>query len=237
MAYDPVKAHEYYTNYRKKGLKKGRKKGKGKTSNAKKGRQTTLLGTSAAGLNDEGRIQAALIREKLKKQMNEALKKAKTDEEKEKIRIEYSRKAQQELTALKNDPKYAKPKAQKAPKSTSSSAKSSSSEKGQKSAKNEQKEPKQVAVAVGTSAYAGPTSNDIEDIQARLALRADEIIKLAKNLPPAQRKLIAKRVQSIIDRLKKLKGANYGRSGKGVDGQALGTDGASYKTDIFTGSK
>ena len=52
MAYDPVKAHEYYMKYRKKGLKKGRKKGK-------KAAQTSLLGVSVSGLNSDGAIEAA----------------------------------------------------------------------------------------------------------------------------------------------------------------------------------
>ena len=113
MAYDPVKAHEYYVNYRKKGLKKGRKKAAAKPTYKK-----TFLGVSISGLNDEGRIKAALIKENIQNAMKEALEKAKDDDERQEIRLEYSRKAQQAISALKADSKYAKPKATKAKTST-----------------------------------------------------------------------------------------------------------------------
>ena len=109
---------EYYQKYKKKGLKKGRKK------STTKAKTSTLLGSNAYGLNDEGRIQAALIKEKMKKEMNEALQSAGSDEDKEKIRLEYSQKAMQQIAALRSDAKYAKAKTTK---SSSSSSKSSGS--------------------------------------------------------------------------------------------------------------
>ena len=121
MAYDPVKAHEYYVNYRKKGLKKGRKKGSSKTKTG----STAFLGVSSQGFNDEGRMQAALIKENIKKEMKAALASAKTDEERQKIRLEYSKKAQQEINKLKSNAQYIKPKTAKA--SSSKSSKSSGS--------------------------------------------------------------------------------------------------------------
>lgn len=117
MAYDPVKAHEYYINYRKKGLKKGRKKAAVKPKYS-----TAFLGVSARGFNDEGRIQVALTRERLKKEMKAALGNAKTDEERQQIRLDYSRKAQQAINALKADSKYATSKNTSSKKSTTRTA-------------------------------------------------------------------------------------------------------------------
>lgn len=200
MAYDPVKAHEYYMNYRKKGLKKGRKKGKGKT----KTKTSTLLGISIAGLNDEGKIQGALIREKLKKQMNEALKSAKTDEEREKIRVEYSRKAAQQLAALKNDPKYARPKAAKKSGSSAKQKTSSGSSK-QSSSKSSGSSSSKKATATPTPAYDNSAELS-EQVISDLTLKADALIKLAKTMPPEAKKRVAKTVESIIKQLKFLRG-------------------------------
>ena len=121
MAYDAAKAHEYYIKYRKKGLKKGRKKGSGTKSSTK-----SLVGVSTAGLNSDGKIEAALVKEKIKAEMNEALKKATTDAERDQIRREYSKKAVAEMNRLKSDPKYAKPQTVKAPKAPKSSSSRSS---------------------------------------------------------------------------------------------------------------
>lgn len=126
MAYDKVKAHEYYMEYRKKGRLKGRKKGKGKTTTGKgKGRakKTSLTGVSSSGLTDEGKLQAELIKNSVGKEMNEALSKAKTDEDKIRIKHEYQQKAKQQIEALKKDPKYG---VQKASKGSGGSSKSSS---------------------------------------------------------------------------------------------------------------
>lgn len=130
MAYDKEKAHEYYVKYRKKGLKKGRKKGTGRK---KKGTTSSLLGVSIAGLNPEGKVEAALIKDRVKKEMNEKLKGAKTDAEREQIRREYSLKAVNEIANLKNDAKYAKPKAVKAAKAPKAAKTSSSKSLGSKS--------------------------------------------------------------------------------------------------------
>lgn len=130
MAYDKQKAHEYYVNYRKKGLKKGRKKGTGRK---KKGTTSSLLGVSIAGLNPEGKVEAALIKDRVKKEMNEKLKGAKTDADREQIRREYSLKAVNEIANLKNNAKYAKPKAAKAPKAPKAAKTSSSRSSGSRS--------------------------------------------------------------------------------------------------------
>lgn len=120
MAYDKAKAHEYYLKYRKKGLLKGRKKGtavktstkkKGKSKKTAKGKQENLVGLSTAGLNDAGRMQAALTKDKLKKEMNEKLAKETDPAKRDAIRNEYQQKALAATNALKNDPTMAKAKA------------------------------------------------------------------------------------------------------------------------------
>ena len=110
MAYDPIKAHEYYMKYRKKGLLKGRKKGKAKTSKKTSTKKQSLLGLSTAGLNDTGKMQWAMAKDNLTKQMNTALAKATTDEEKQKIRSDYQNKALAELQKIKADPSMAQAK-------------------------------------------------------------------------------------------------------------------------------
>lgn len=127
MAYDKDKAHEYYIKYRKKGLLKGRGSGKTEKTKGKKGskKKTSLVGLSTSGLNDAGRMQAALVKEKITDEMNDALSKAKTDAEKEQIRQEYQNKALAEIQKLKSDGQYAQAKKEKASKSTGGSSKSS----------------------------------------------------------------------------------------------------------------
>ena len=115
MAYDKQKAHEYYMEYRKKGLLKGRKKGNGdkKKGKGSKGKKTALTGVSMSGLTDAGKIEAEIIKNNVGKEMQAALAKAKTDEEKIRIKGEYQAKAKQQIEALKSDPKYGTPKASK----------------------------------------------------------------------------------------------------------------------------
>lgn len=207
MAYDPVKAHEYYINYRKKGLKKGRKKGKGKV------KTVSLLGTSTANLNDEGRIQAALIKEKLKKEMNEALKKATTDEEKEKIRVEYSRKAAKQLAALRSDPKYAKPKTAKKTtgNSKSSSSKSSSGSSGAKSSASGQKTEATTSTKKAPEVITPAALNEVTpETVNKIGEFAERLKSMAKNLTPEQKASVQKTVQLLIDKLKAFKGALNG---------------------------
>ena len=211
MAYDPVKAHEYYINYRKKGLKKGRKKGKGKV------KTVSLLGTSTANLNDEGKIQAALIKEKLKKEMNEALKKATTDEEKEKIRVEYSRKAAKQLAALRSDPKYAKPKAAKKTTGNSKSSSSKSSKKsssGSSEAKSSASEQKTEAITSTKKAPEVITPAALNEVTPETVTKigefAEKLKSMAKHLTPEQKASVQKTIESLIDKLKAFKGALNG---------------------------
>lgn len=204
MAYDPVKAHEYYIKYRKKGLKKGRKKGSSKTKTG----STTFLGVSSQGFNDEGRIQAALIKEKLKKEMIEALKKATTDEEKEKIRVEYSRKAAQQLAALRSDPKYAKPKAAK---KTTGNSRSSSGSSRAKSSASGQKTKEITSTKKAPEVITPAALNEVTpETVTKIGEFADRLKSMAKNLTPEQKASVQKTVQSLIDKLKAFKGALNG---------------------------
>lgn len=134
MAYDPVKAHEYYMKYKKKGLKKGRKKGKGKTASTK---QTSLVGLSTGGLNDAGKMNWAMTKKDLQAEMNAELAKATTEEQKAEIRADYQGRALQALQRMKKDPAFAQ--AKKAS-SKAGSAKAGSSKSGGKSSGENNKE-------------------------------------------------------------------------------------------------
>ena len=141
MAYDPVKAHEYYEKYKKKGLKKGRKKGKGKTTSTK---QTSLVGLSTGGLNDAGKMNWAMTKKDLQAEMNAELAKATTDEQRAEIRADYQGKALQALQKMKSDPAFAQAKKAKAAKAGSSKG---SSKSGGKSSKDKSKKTKKAKTA------------------------------------------------------------------------------------------
>lgn len=193
---------EYYQNYKKKGLKKGRKKSSKKSST----KTVSLLGTSISGVNDEGRMQAALIKEKLKKEMNEALKSAKTDEEKEKIRMEYSRKAIEQINALKSDPQYAKAKTGSSKGSRSGSKSSGSKSSGSSKSSGNSGSSKNTTSKVTSQATYDNSTELAEDTMARLSLQADSLMKMAKSMPPAMKKRVAATVESLLEQLKILRG-------------------------------
>lgn len=198
MAYDPVKAHEYYEKYKKKGLKKGRKKGSGKKSTGKKkAKSVSLLGVSAAGLNDEGRMQAALVREQYKSQMNAALAGAKTEEERQQVRLEYSRKAQQAINDLKGSAEYAKPKASK----SGSSGKSEE----QKAAETEEKARAKEEKAKAKAAEAAK-KKQIKTLNSQVT-ELKKILKM-KDLTPESRAEFTQTLDKILKKLLKLKGVN-----------------------------
>lgn len=193
----------YYQNYRKKGIKKGRKRSTGTTGTSTTAKSAGLLGVSTVGLNDEGRIRGALIKEKVKKEMNEALKKATTDEEKEQIRLEYSRKAQQQISALKADPQYAKPK------KTSTRTSTSKKKKGLVVTKRTRK-------ATGTRGATAATSTPqmatmaeppiSNEAVSNLTSMAKSLLASAASLPDEAKSKLSSTVQSILDRLKALRG-------------------------------
>lgn len=199
MAYDPVKAHEYYVNYRKKGLKKGRKKGTGKS------RTTGLLGVSAAGLNSDGAVEAAVIKDRLKKEMNEKLKGAKTEEEKIAIRKEYAKKANEEIAKLRSDPKFARAKATK-----TSSSKGSSGSKSSGGSRSSGGSSKSTSAGGGGSSASTATASTNNEANAQaleqvrnLTSRINEMYSKITSLPPEQKQAVRDGIQSIVDALKK----------------------------------
>lgn len=226
MAYDKAKAHDYYEKYTKKGLKKGRKKGKKKAKSTKIKTQS-LIGVSSGGLNSDGAIEAALVKDRIKKEMNEALKNAKTDAERDDIKRAYSKKANAEIEKLKHDPKFAKvtqkkEKKQKAPKSPKSSSSkgsssriSSSKSSSSKASSSKSATPKSsVSTKASTSEVKAEeqpkteserTLDTIKDLQAKLDTMTEEQKELAKEL-----------ISSLIDEYKKKLLGGEGNDGRGV---------------------
>jgi hypothetical protein len=226
MAYDKAKAHDYYEKYTKKGLKKGRKKGKKKAKSTKIKTQS-LIGVSSGGLNSDGAIEAALVKDRIKKEMNEALKSAKTDAERDDIKRAYSKKANAEIEKLKHDPKFAKvtkkkEKKQKAPKSPKSSSSKGSSSKGSSSKGSSSKSTSaksSTSAKASTSAVKAEqakteeqpkteserTLDTIKDLQAKLDTMTEEQKELAKEL-----------ISSLIDEYKKKLLGGEGDDGRGV---------------------
>lgn len=201
MAYDPTAAHEYYIKYRKKGLKKGRKKGKAKSTKAK---TTSLVGVSSSGLNDAGRIEAAIIKDRIKKEMNDALSKATSDTEKERIRAEYSKKAQDEITKLKSDSKYASPKSSK----SSGSGKSSSKVSSDKSSKSKASSNGSKATAEVSTPKTN-TNAPLEIDSKTITSLKNQIYSLREMLPdmtPEQKQRVANTIKTILKTLKEAKG-------------------------------
>lgn len=162
MAYDPVKAHEYYINYRKKGLKKGRKKGKGKAAKTPK---SSLVGLGTAGLNDAGKMQWAMLKKELNEQMNAELDGVTDIQQRKDIISRYQNQALAALQKIKADPGYATPKKAKASGSSkSSSHKSSSSSKEKKEDEDD-------------SDYSSSSDNDSGGKQKTYAQHSAEIKK------------------------------------------------------------
>ena len=193
MAYDPVKAHEYYEKYKKKGLKKGRKKG---TKKAKKGKQTNLVGLSTGGLNDEGKMQWAMAKEKLKNEMNAAMSKAKTQEEKDKIRAEYQNKALAELSRMKSDSATAKPKKEKVAKNSSKASSKGSKSSSKGSSKSSPKSSSKESEKSSQAEMVEQIKDSIAQLQEKLSSLTDE-----------QKGQIKETIQAQIDLIReKLKG-------------------------------
>lgn len=176
------KAHEYYVKYRKKGIKKGRKKS---SKTAQKG----LTGVTTSGLNSDGAIEANAIKERLKKEMNTALAKAKTDEERKAIQKEYAKKANAEIAKLKADPKYAKAKATKSGGSKGSSSKGSGS-KGSSSKSS----------GSSTSTASATQKQMVQTINAKMAELEDKLAKM----PEEQRAKVRDSIREQIDLLREM---------------------------------
>lgn len=233
MAYDPVKAHEYYLKYRKKGLKKGRKKGR-KTASTKQ-KQTSLVGLSTAGLNDAGKMNWAMTKKDLQTEMNAALAKATTEEQKAEIRADYQGKALQALQRMKKDPAFAQGKKASAKgssakgssaKGSSSKGKSDSSESKDKKDKKEKKKKKPYSTkksivlksntgtksgSAGGSSSKSTTSKGLTEAQKaqRQALvnQANSLMQdvqsKIKNMSEADKKEAKKALKSTLDALRK----------------------------------
>ena len=194
MAYDKVKAHQYYMEYRKKGLLKGRKKGKGKAKkgSSKKGKSESLVGVSSSGLNTDGAIEAKAIKDSMKKQMNEALKNAKTDAEKKAIIADYSKKTASAIEGLKKDPKYAKAKAQKASASKSKSGGAKSGGSGKTSASKSSE----------TKANSGAKKAKIAETKKAI----DDLGKMINLMSPRQKAIAKEKLSKLLDDYLKLSG-------------------------------
>lgn len=196
MAYDAAKAHEYYIKYRKKGLKKGRKKGK-----AKKAAQTNLVGLSSAGLNDAGKMQAALIRENIKKEMNAALAKETDPVKREAIRQQYQNKALSEIAKLKNNSQYTQAKktsAKSGGKSSGGSKASGSKSSGSSSGSSK---------SGGSSTKTDNSAQRKAAIEAATTLAQDQINQLfdkIKNMTPEEKKTAKDKVQNVLTEIEQI---------------------------------
>lgn len=212
MAYDKVKAHEYYMNYRKKGLLKGRKKGKGKTKGTGKGKakSATLTGVSSSGLTDAGKLEADLIKNRVGKEMQAALANAKTDEDKIRIKHAYQQKAKAEIENLKKDPKYGVQKAAKG--SSGGSSKSSGGSSGGKSSGSG-------SSGGGSKGSGGGTKTTVTTVQDQAATRLqkslDTLSSILDDLPDKIGKLsdiqkaeVKTLVSDIMAELSKQSGIN-----------------------------
>lgn len=192
MAYDPVKAHEYYIKYRKKKLLKGRKKGKAKTKTKKQKKAPTvsMLGVSSSGLNSDGAIEASVIKERLKKEMNEALQKASSEEEKLEIRKQYSKQANEEIAKLQSDPKYAKEKKTK---------EKTTKEKSSKSTKNQSSTSTTASAKATSDADAMETLKVVRDIGKQV----NDIYAKMATMSPEEKAEARENVKAMIEELRK----------------------------------
>lgn len=193
-----AKAHEYYMEYRKKGKKKGRKKGTSKKTSGKKGAQSSLLGVTTSGLNTEGTIEAAAIKDRIKKEMNAALGKAKTEDEKLAIRKEYANKANSEIAKLKADPKFAKAKATK-----SSSKGGSSKSSGGKSSGGSSKSGGTSSKKATSSTSSSATNNAaIQKLTQQISEHIEQLKTKLAGLSAADKAVVKAAIQEQIDSIK-----------------------------------
>lgn len=203
MAYDKQKAHEYYENYTKKGLKKGRKKSTKKTKGKKtaKAKTESLVGLSTSGLNDRGLMQAAMIKESIKGEMNTALAKAKTPEERAAIKQEYQNKAFDAISKLKSDPATAKAQTSKAKsgssKSSSGSSKSSSGSNSKSSSKTASSTKKNTAARDEAIKAATDMANQ----------QIDNMYNRIKSMSPEQREAAKIKLEDVINEIASIQAA------------------------------
>lgn len=226
MAYDPVKAHEYYEKYRKKGLKKGRKKGRKKTTSSKIKKQS-LLGLSTSDLNDAGKMNWAMAKKDLQDQMNAELIKAATPEQRAEITKDYQNKALKALQDMKKDPSFAQAKSSKSSKSGSKSGNKNSSKSGSKSsgsASNKsnkssksskskgaktataKKTASAKAISYGSASTAARTVSNEEFTKIKeMAEQIEQLKAQIAVMPVEQKTRLKNSIQTMIGKLKKRK--------------------------------
>lgn len=198
MAYDKQKAHEYYEKYTKKGLKKGRKSAK-KTKKGKsaKVKSESLVGLSTSGLNDRGIMQAAMIKDSIKAEMNAALAKAKTPEERAAIKQEYQNKAFDAIAKLKSDPATAK--AQKS--STKKSNKSSGSSKSSSSSKSSKSSGSSKSTDSGKTTNTAARDAAIQAATDMANQQIDNLYNRIKSMTPEQREAAKIKLETVIEEI------------------------------------
>lgn len=201
MAYDPVKAHEYYEKYVKKGLKKGRdkkstedtkKKSTKKKGSTKKAAKSSLIGFSTSGLNEQGKIEATLLKEKITNEMNAALAKETTAEGKEKIRREYSQKGIDAVNKLKSDSKYAAATKTSTKSSGSTKSSSGSSSKSSSSGSGSTK-----SSSKSSNSSSGTSSNTVSEASAVI----DTLKKTFENMSDTDKAEMKTKISSLITEL------------------------------------
>lgn len=204
MAYDPVKAHEYYEKYVKKGLKKGRnkkstedtkKKSTKKKGSTKKAAKSSLIGFSTSGLNDQGKIEATLLKEKITNEMNAALAKETTAEGKEKIRREYSQKGIEAVNKLKSDSKYAA--ATKTSTKSSGSTKSSSGSSSKSSSSGSSSSGSTKSSSKSSNSSSGTSSNTVSEASAVI----DTLKKAFESMSDTDKAEMKTKISSLITEL------------------------------------
>ena len=121
--------------------------------------------------------------------------KAKTEEEKQQIRLEYSRKAQQAMNDLRANTEYAKPKAQ----GSGKSGKSDEQKAAEAEEKARAKEEKAAAKAQETA-----KKKKIKNLKSQVT-ELNKILKM-KDLTPESRAEFTEILDKILKKLLKLKG-------------------------------
>lgn len=197
MAYNKQQAHEYYINYVKKGKKKGRQKAKTTKKSKKKSATTKLLALSSSGLNENGKIELAFMKEKLTNEMNSALSKAKTAEEKENIRREYQKKAVQAVNDLKANKDYA---AEKKTSTKGSSSKSGGSSKSGSSKSSSSKSSSGKSSGASKSSSSSNTSSNTTVKQVSAAL--EKIQSQLSSYSPEKKAELRGVVNSLLSALR-----------------------------------
>lgn len=197
-------AKEYYEKYRKKGLKKGRKRGKGKVATKKskaKVKTENIVGVSSSGLNEAGAVQFALAKDKLKKEMNEALTNETDPTKREAIKREYHQKMLAESQKLKSDPQYAKAKAQ----SKTSGAKANKTSNKSKGKKSKKKKTKDVVVEVPQSQpqTPDPGSETLELHIQQMNEKLDKLEEKIMSMTDEEKAKVKLEVEDLLAELKK----------------------------------